>query len=93
MNPNGASPGVGYPPRYNVPGHQGMGGPVRPTVPPSGELWIETKTAEGKSYYYHAVSRQTTWTKPSGSGVQVMTQSEVENMSKQQQMQKREMPP
>lgn len=57
---------------------------------PSGELWIETKTADGKCYYYHGITRQTTWTKPTGLNVQVMTQAEVENMGKQQQIQKRE---
>lgn len=55
-----------------------------PAAAPAQELWVETKTAEGKSYYYHAISRETTWTRPEGSNVQVMTQAEVEAMNKQQ---------
>ncbi|XP_053683234.1 transcription elongation regulator 1 [Sabethes cyaneus] len=47
------------------------------------ELWVETKTAEGKSYYYHALTRETTWTRPDGPNIKVMTQSEVEAMNKQ----------
>lgn len=48
------------------------------------ELWVETKTAEGKSYYYHAISRETTWTRPDGPNIKVMTQAEVEAMNKPQ---------
>lgn len=54
------------------------------------ELWVETKTEEGKSYFYHAVSRETTWTRPEGPHVKIMTQSEVEAMNKQQQQQNAE---
>ncbi|XP_058465565.1 transcription elongation regulator 1 [Malaya genurostris] len=55
---------------------------VTPTAQPQ-ELWVETKTAEGKSYYYHAITRETTWTRPDGTNVKVMTQVEVEAMNKQ----------
>ncbi|EAT36150.1 AAEL011733-PA [Aedes aegypti] len=48
------------------------------------ELWVETKTAEGKSYYYHALTRETTWTRPDGPNIKVMTQAEVEAMNKPQ---------
>lgn len=43
----------------------------------SGEIWVETKTGEGKSYYYNARTRETTWTKPEGDGVKILTQNEV----------------
>lgn len=48
------------------------------------ELWVETKTAEGKSYYYHAITRETTWTRPEGLNVKVLSQAEVEAMNKPQ---------
>ncbi|XP_055624534.1 transcription elongation regulator 1 [Toxorhynchites rutilus septentrionalis] len=47
------------------------------------ELWVETKTAEGKSYFYHAITRETTWTRPDGPNVKVMTQADVEAVNKQ----------
>lgn len=92
MGPAQASlPGPPTMPGGMQPGGQVMGQPGMPgggpTKMPQGELWIETKTSEGKSYFYHAVSRQTTWNRPSGPGIQVMTQQEIENMSKAQQMQ------
>jgi transcription elongation regulator 1 len=48
------------------------------------ELWVETKTADSKSYYYAASSRETTWTRPEGPNIKVMTQAEFEAYSKQQ---------
>lgn len=40
---------------------------------------METKTADGKSYYYNIRSRETTWTKPEGPNVKVMAQDQVSN--------------
>ncbi|XP_013099429.1 transcription elongation regulator 1 [Stomoxys calcitrans] len=65
--------------------NNGPGGPGG--APPQLELWVETKTEDGKSYYYHILSRETTWTKPEGPNVKVMSQSEIEEMNKKQQQQ------
>ena len=43
----------------------------------SGEIWVETKSPEGKPYYYHARTRETTWTKPEGPTVKILTQEQV----------------
>ncbi|XP_073830880.1 uncharacterized protein [Musca autumnalis] len=61
-------------------------GPPQGGAPPQLELWVETKTEDGKSYYYHALTRETTWTKPEGPNIKVMTQAEIEEMNKKQQM-------
>ncbi|KAF5276039.1 hypothetical protein FQA39_LY00835 [Lamprigera yunnana] len=45
------------------------------------EIWVETKTPEGKAYYYNARSRETTWTKPEGQSVKVISQDQVEAMA------------
>uniref|UniRef100_A0A6P4F1Z2 Transcription elongation regulator 1 isoform X2 n=1 Tax=Drosophila rhopaloa TaxID=1041015 RepID=A0A6P4F1Z2_DRORH len=56
------------------PGANGVTGPP--------EIWVETKAEDGRSYYYHAVTRETTWTRPEGPNVKIMTQAEVEEMAK-----------
>lgn len=43
----------------------------------NGEVWVETKTPDGKSYYYNIRTRETTWTKPEGPNVKVMVQDQV----------------
>lgn len=45
------------------------------------EIWVETKTNEGKSYFYNARTRETTWTKPEGPNVKVISQDQVEAMA------------
>lgn len=45
------------------------------------EIWVETKSGEGKSYYYNARSRETTWTKPEGPNIKVISQDQVEAMA------------
>lgn len=58
------------------------------------ELWVETKTDDGKSYYYHAITRETTWTRPEGQFVKIMGQGEVESMqaAKNQQATQQQQP-
>ncbi|XP_030767326.1 transcription elongation regulator 1-like isoform X2 [Sitophilus oryzae] len=52
-----------------------------PVIDPNSEIWVETKTAEGKSYFYNARSRETTWTKPEGPNIKVISQDQVEAMA------------
>lgn len=45
----------------------------------SGELWVETKTNEGKLYYYNARTRESAWTKPDN--VKILNQEQIEAMA------------
>jgi len=57
--------------------------PPQESGDPNEEVWVETKSGDGKSYYYHAKSRETTWNKPEGPNVKVLTQQQVEAMAQQ----------
>ncbi|VVC37261.1 Hypothetical protein CINCED_3A007955 [Cinara cedri] len=54
--------------------------PQGPPTLGAGEVWIETKSGDGKSYYYNARTRETTWDKPSGPNITVISQEQVENL-------------
>ncbi|XP_015229436.1 PREDICTED: transcription elongation regulator 1 isoform X2 [Cyprinodon variegatus] len=72
------------PPIGNLPPPPGMlFPPGMPPVPASGtpalnpteEIWVENKTSEGKTYYYNARTRESSWSKPDG--VKIIQQSEL----------------
>ena len=46
----------------------------------SGEIWVETKAGDNKVYFYNARTRETTWTKPEGENVKVLTQQQVKTI-------------
>ncbi|XP_014259176.1 transcription elongation regulator 1-like isoform X1 [Cimex lectularius] len=80
--------GVGGPPVQSSPAMNvppptmqtmNQGGPP-PSLDLSGEVWVEAKSPEGKSYFYNARTRETTWTKPEGN-VKVIMQEQVEAMA------------
>ncbi|KPJ04708.1 Transcription elongation regulator 1 [Papilio xuthus] len=75
--PMGPPPNMmGQPPPFAGP--PGMPPPNMPAP----ELWVETKSDEGKLYYYHSRTRETTWTRPmEGPTCKVITQAEMEAMS------------
>jgi len=45
-------------------------------------LWVESKNADGRIYFYNAKTRQSTWTKPEGQ--RVMTQNELDEFLSEQ---------
>ncbi|KAJ8971738.1 hypothetical protein NQ314_000551 [Rhamnusium bicolor] len=71
MNQSGGPPGQ-FPPTSTGPASG---------IDPNTDIWVETKTAEGKSYFYNARTRETTWTKPEGPNVKVISQDQVEAMA------------
>ncbi|XP_059608869.1 transcription elongation regulator 1 [Phlebotomus argentipes] len=79
--PMGQPPYMNGPPGMNPHMPYGGGPPGMQAPPIVQELWVETKTEEGKSYYYHAVSRETTWTRPEGPHIKIMTHTEVEALN------------
>lgn len=73
----GSANGGNVPPTSMPPPALGSGPPQQPPpIDPSAEIWVETKTPEGKSYFYHARTRETTWTKPEGN-VKILSQEQV----------------
>ncbi|KAE8741466.1 hypothetical protein FOCC_FOCC013010 [Frankliniella occidentalis] len=79
-DPNWGPPGMGPPPHMMGPPPPGMGG-VSSMDLLSGEVWVETKAGDGKVYYYNARTRDTTWTKPDGPDVKILTQEQVESLA------------
>ncbi|XP_045781405.1 transcription elongation regulator 1-like isoform X2 [Maniola jurtina] len=79
--PMGPPPNMmGQPPPFGPPG-------MPPPNMPAPEVWVETKSDEGKSYYYHSRTRETTWTRPQESPTcKIITQSEMESMAAAGQM-------
>ncbi|CAM1317070.1 TCERG1 (predicted), partial [Pycnogonum litorale] len=47
----------------------------------NGEIWVETKAANGKIYYYNARTRESAWNKPTGANIKILTQEQVEAMA------------
>uniref|UniRef100_A0A8D8VEZ3 Transcription elongation regulator 1 n=1 Tax=Cacopsylla melanoneura TaxID=428564 RepID=A0A8D8VEZ3_9HEMI len=77
----GGPPNMGMPPP-NIGMPPPNMGPANP-LDLNGEVWVETKSGEGKSYYYNARTRETTWTKPEGPNVKIILQEQVEMMASQ----------
>ncbi|XP_012526910.1 transcription elongation regulator 1 isoform X3 [Monomorium pharaonis] len=84
--PYGPPPGMGPPNMNSIPGQQQppQQQPQQqaniPGLDLNGEVWVETKAADGKSYYYNIRTRDTTWTKPEGPNVKVMVQDQLEQL-------------
>jgi len=40
-------------------------------------IWAETKTDTGSVYYYNTKTRSTSWDRPEGQGIKIMSHEEV----------------
>lgn len=61
----------------------GAGQPQSGAQPNKEEVWVENKTADNRTYYYNARTRESSWTKPEATvGVKVITQEDVERMAR-----------
>jgi hypothetical protein len=55
---------------------------LAPLFQPNEEVWVENKTADNRTYYYNARTRESAWIKPTTSAnVKVITQEELERMA------------
>jgi len=71
---------MGPPPRMHGPPDPMMPPPNNMTkIDPTKEIWVETLSAEGKVYFYHAKTRQSVWKRPMGDNIQIIQQSEVQD--------------
>ena len=44
---------------------------------PEEKVWAEARSPDGKIYYYHTQTRETTWDRPEGPGVRIVRHEEV----------------
>lgn len=76
----GAMPPMGV--NGNLGGGDAPGPKTTPAIDPAAEIWVETRTKEGKLYFFNAKTRASAWTRPTGEGVQVLSQEQVQQLAK-----------
>ena len=47
----------------------------------TGEVWVETPADGGKAYYYNVRTRVTSWKRPQGNHVKILTQQEMDKLT------------